>query len=593
MERASLQLPDFQRGWVWDDERIQSVLASVSRQFPIGAVMMLETGGEARFQSKPIEGVDREGVEADRLLLDGQQRLTSLYQALKLRRPIDTVDSRNRPIQRLYYIDMEAALDPNVEREDAIIGVGAEGRLKKPFGRGYQYDFSTREKEYESGVFPVNRVFDENDWMMGWWQYWEQDRNKMDLFMRFKDRILSAFHSYDLPLILLRKEIPKEAVCLVFEKVNTGGIPLTAFELVTATFAADGFNLRDDWCDTRNRQGRFYEIIDAKDGHLAKNVGPTEFLQAVTLLQSYHRNRTEAGTGHTTPSVSCTRPALLRLPLEGYKSHVETATAGFKALPRFLVGEKIFTAHEIPYDNQLVPLAAILGSLGERWLDNDVRAKLRRWYWCGVLGELYGSAVETRFARDLPEVLAWIDGGPEPETVQAAHFYADRLYGLKTKRSAAYKGLHALLMREDARDFVHGEKIDEATYFDEAIEIHHIFPRAWCQRHGIDERQSECIVNKVAISKRANRAIGGDAPSRYLPRLEHRFGFSRTEMDRVLTSHLIDPDSLRNDDFDRFIERRRTRLLRIIGEAMGKEVAGGTDAESGQEVTVDERDAAE
>jgi len=270
VEQAKLQLPDFQRGWVWDDERIKSLLASVSREFPIGAVMMLETGGDARFQSKPIEGVPDQDVQPDKLLLDGQQRLTSLYQALRLKRPIETKDVRNRPIQRLYYIDIEASLDPGVDREEAIIGVGPDGRLKMPLGREYRYDFSTREKEYENKVFPLNNLFEDNQWMMGWWNYWDQDSEKMDLFLRFKNQVLSAFQGYELPLILLKKETPKEAVCLVFEKVNTGGVSLSAFELVTATFAADGFQLREDWCDTRHHSGRYYRITESQNGHLLK-----------------------------------------------------------------------------------------------------------------------------------------------------------------------------------------------------------------------------------------------------------------------------------------------------------------------------------
>ena len=136
VEQAKLQLPDFQRGWVWDDERIKSLLANVSREFPIGAVMMLEAGGDARFQSKPIEGVPEQDVQPDKLLLDGQQRLTSLYQALRLKRPIETKDVRNRPIQRLYYIDIEASLDPGVDREEAIIG--------SRFGRTPQNAFGPR-----------------------------------------------------------------------------------------------------------------------------------------------------------------------------------------------------------------------------------------------------------------------------------------------------------------------------------------------------------------------------------------------------------------------------------------------------------------
>ena len=57
LKDSSIQLPDFQRGWVWDDERIRAVLASVSRAFPIGAVMMLQTGGETHFKTRPVQGV--------------------------------------------------------------------------------------------------------------------------------------------------------------------------------------------------------------------------------------------------------------------------------------------------------------------------------------------------------------------------------------------------------------------------------------------------------------------------------------------------------------------------------------------------------
>lgn len=84
-QKGALQLPDFQRGWVWDDERIRRLIASVSVSFPIGAVMLLQTGGEhVRFKPRPLTGTDEHlrDVEPEALILDGQQRLTSLYQAL-------------------------------------------------------------------------------------------------------------------------------------------------------------------------------------------------------------------------------------------------------------------------------------------------------------------------------------------------------------------------------------------------------------------------------------------------------------------------------------------------------------------------------
>src|SRR5215203_478429 len=103
---GKIQLPDFQRGWVWDDEHIRSLLVSIARSFPIGAVMLLEAGGEARFQMRPVEGVEDPPCRAERLILDGQQRLTSLTQVLKLRKPVTTRDDKKREIRRHYYFDI-------------------------------------------------------------------------------------------------------------------------------------------------------------------------------------------------------------------------------------------------------------------------------------------------------------------------------------------------------------------------------------------------------------------------------------------------------------------------------------------------------
>lgn len=86
--KCNIQLPDFQRGWVWDDEHVRGLLVSIARTFPVGAVMLLETGGEARFQVRPLENVpfDKDmPPTAGLLILDGQQRLTTLTQVLALK----------------------------------------------------------------------------------------------------------------------------------------------------------------------------------------------------------------------------------------------------------------------------------------------------------------------------------------------------------------------------------------------------------------------------------------------------------------------------------------------------------------------------
>lgn len=235
---------------------------------------------------------------------------------------------------------------------------------------------------------------------------------------------------------------------------------------------------------------------------LLRAVSDTDFLQTVTLLTSYDaRQRWDervAGNGEAEgsdgrPPVSCKRRDVLRLTLKDYAQWREAAVHGYEAAGRLLMSQFFFAPKDLPYRTQLVPLAAILAVVGQEAEAEAVKAQLRRWYWCGVFGEFYGSATETRFARDLPEVVAWVRGGAEPDTVAQASFAPGRLHTLRSRQSAAYKGLHALLMRDGARDFRTGDTIQIATYFDDQVDIHHVFPQGWtrsCARTSSTRRSS-------------------------------------------------------------------------------------------------------
>ncbi|MCA9906990.1 MAG: DUF262 domain-containing protein, partial [Anaerolineae bacterium] len=128
---GDVQLPDFQRGWVWDDDHIRSLIASISLSYPIGSVMLLETGGEgARFKPRPVQGApSSNGKVPGLLILDGQQRMTSLYLALRSGQPVPTRTEKGKDIDRFYYLDVAMCLDPEVDREDAVVSL-APNRLR-------------------------------------------------------------------------------------------------------------------------------------------------------------------------------------------------------------------------------------------------------------------------------------------------------------------------------------------------------------------------------------------------------------------------------------------------------------------------------
>ena len=580
---GKLQLPDFQRGWVWDDDHVQALLISVARSFPVGAVMLLETGGDVRFQVRPIENLVFSGdiPEPERLILDGQQRLTSLAQVLALDTPVKTFDEKGKRIERFYYLDIHTALEDD-KLEDAFIPVEADRTRKTNFGRDIVLDLSTPQKECEAFHFPCNQILNSDAWEESLQEYAPE---KFNDYMRFRKQVLNAFRSYQIPVIALGKSTSKEAVCLVFEKVNTGGVPLSVFELVTASFAADGFNLRDDWYGSGLRKvtGRV-ERLQAEP--TLGNVEPTDFLQAISLLHTLELRRADVAAGKTgkaAAAVSAKRVAVLSLTLAEYQNWAPEVEKGFLLAAKFLRKECFFSSRDLPYRTQIVPLAAILSQVKERWLEPKIYDKLSQWYWCGVLGELYGGAVETRIANDLEEVLAWIDtNGEVPRTIYEAAFQPSRLHTLRSRLSAAYKGLNTLVLRDGARDFFWKAGIQELDHEEVALDIHHIFPRAWCEQNGIKPAVFNAIINKTPISYKANRMIGGKAPSNYLASLQNhkQVGLGDFEMDAILESHRIDPATLRGDDFEHFYTRRQESLLAVIERAMRKAVDRDTPGEA-------------
>jgi hypothetical protein len=604
---GKIQLPDFQRSWVWDEERIKGLIASISQAFPIGALMTLEVrpGVADTFARRPIQGADPAATAAapEQLLLDGQQRMTSLYQTCLRREVVQTVTPRLKLVKRWFYIDMRKSMDPSEDREEAIVAIPEDRRIKSDFDRKIELDLCTPELEYQHLMFPLNQVFDSMNWMMGFWTYWTQrgELEKTEFFKSFNEDILQNFKSYQLPVIALGPDTSHEAVCLVFEKVNTGGKPLDAFELVTAMYAARGHRLRDDWLGAEGQPGLqarlqlYGRAAEQKFGVLEK-VAATDVLQAIALLHGAEKRKAEIAAGckeSELSAVRATRQSLLDLPLEAYLKHRAAVEEGFKAAARFLRQNHIYRVIDLPYQGQLVPFAAILAIIGPKFDHAAIRERLARWFWCGIFGELYGSAIESRFAKDVLEVPAWLDGGPEPSTITEGRFRPERFRTLRTRLSAAYKGIHALLMAEGAIDFRSGTPFGQTVFFDEYVDIHHIFPQDWCRKQKIEPSVFDTVVNKTPLSYKTNRVLGGVAPSSYIARLEaggkDAPPIEPAQLDAFLTSHAIDPARLRADDFSGFMADRERRLLAMIARATGHPVAQAQGvADEGEDVLQDD-----
>jgi hypothetical protein len=224
-----LQVPEYQRGWIWDDDRIRGLVASVSLGYPIGALMLLEAGSpDLRFDTRPITGSPSPSpspspsTAPERLLIDGQQRITALYQALASGRAVHTQDDQGNAIERWYYVDIESALNPTVDRDEAIVSVPDTRRARTP--EGMDLGLHTSEMEWEHRLFPLHLVCGgedaRRDWQHGFVAHGSAGStgstgstgSRRELMDRFAAGILESFDRYLVPTILLGRETARWTV---------------------------------------------------------------------------------------------------------------------------------------------------------------------------------------------------------------------------------------------------------------------------------------------------------------------------------------------------------------------------------------------
>lgn len=578
---GKIQLPDFQRGYKWEEERIRQLLVTILRGHPLGVVMLLKTGNDQiRFKPRPVEGVAlTDTVLPEFLLLDGQQRLTSLTQALSNDGVVATKDSRGKLLTRRYYVHIEAALMSEERMDDAVISVPGDGVVRSNFGKDIELDLSTETKERENGYFPFRLLFGGAETVN-----WLFALGDPTIAAKFHEAVIAPATTYNIPAIELDKSTSKAAVATVFEKVNTGGLALNVFELLTATFAGDkayydehgtDFRLNDDWRETQSKF-ESYPVLAAVEN--------TDFLQAVTMLTTLERNRSDHS--ERPPAVSAKREDVLKLTLTDYLKWRDELREAFIWSSTFLADLHIFDVKFLPYPKQLVPLAVIRVELGKDADLYGIKQRIVQWFWCGILGELYGGAIETRFVRDVQEVPQWARATSDsafPKTVVDASFVESRLHSLRTRNAAAYKGIYALLLGNGARDWMTNQAFDKVQYVTLAVDIHHVFPYKWCRENGIPDEMRESIVNKTPLSALTNRAIGGVAPGKYLSIIERKGHLDAATLDDSMRTHLVDPASMRTSSFDQYFLTRREALVRLVEQALGKPVQRDVEAGTSEE----------
>lgn len=565
IDRGDIQLPDFQRSYSWDEDRIRSLIVTVLRGYPIGALMALDTRNETmRFQPRALAGAPDTGVNPGLLLLDGQQRLTTLYHCFRGNGSVATTDFRSKKVTRTFYLDLRKAISHEVMPDEAVFAVDERGEVCSHFAPAIEGAIVDRESALGACCIPVSALLSEEGTSMLFELAAVGDGINREVVAAFNNRILRPLSGYNVPMIRLSRETAQAGIGSIFAQANSAGLQMDVFDLLTAVFASEDpkFHLADDWALVE---------ADLRKCAALDGIGRTEFLSAVSLYVSGQKG---AAGGQ--------REDILQLSLDEYKNASATLRITFREVAEFLADRCILSLEQVPYSEQIIPLAVILARLaGRRGVLADKKSwdRLNRWFWSGVFGELYGSsAVMLRAARDVDEVTAWVAGDTEemPKTVKDASFRESRLLSVD-EHDGVWHGLYALLMARGARDWRTGTEFSRKTFEELKPGFYPVFPLNWCKRHGISDVLANSVLNRTPMGKRTEVVLDGYAPERYLPRVQSKSIMEDAEFDAVLSSHELNIDLFRSTKAEQFFVDRRERFVGIVEYALDKEVIRDVD----------------
>lgn len=526
-----MALPDFQRDFVWDPSATQELIVSIAANYPAGSLLRIRNTQNLfacrEFQGAPTLG----GSRPTYLVLDGQQRLTSLYQAF-----FGVGEHR-------YCLNVKSLL-AGKEFEECIFHFRTSGREAKSY---LDPEYQLREL-----ILPLSELKGGSGGFSRWARTaarrldGEQRDVLEDSMVDIERTWIQTIDDYQFPVVTLSDSTDAEAVCTIFETLNRTGVRLSAFELLTARFWPHGVNLRQLWAETKET----YPLVEDFE------VDPYYMLQIIGL------------TSKKPPT--CTRGEILDFEPGLITRWWHPCAAGLNAALTLLRDEcGVPVPRWLPYTPMISPLAAILtryeAMTGPQI--GAIRQKIQRWYWCSVFGNTYDNAANSQAALDVAELSAWIEGGPLPRTIDTFRFDPASLRDVTFRQRARYRGVFTLVLSGGARDFHSQQRITGQLMAQNAIDDHHLFPDSYLKVRGVAQRPRECVLNHTLIDRLTNIRISDKAPSRYMGEIAAQIGPGN--LDALLASHLLPtgPESpLWSDDFEGFLDYRQS----AIGEAISR-----------------------
>jgi hypothetical protein len=537
-------LPDFQRDFVWEPGATKELIVSIANNYPAGSILRVRDAKRV-FAAREFEGAPPlDGAKHTFLVLDGQQRLTSLYQAF-----YGVGEHR-------YFLNIGKLID-GVDFEEAIFHVRATTQWAKD-----HEDFSLQAKDL---LLPLSVLKGGAGGFLQWILELtnpmpaEERTRMLDLLTRLNENWIKTIDDYHFPVVTLSDQTEPDALCTIFETLNRTGVKLSVFELLTARFWPQNLKLRAMW----DKALAEHPVIGDFE------VDPYYVLQGISLASR--------------KAPSCKRSDVLNMAASDITDWWEKVVFGLAAGLEILRDDcKVMLPKWVPYQTMLPPLAAVLARVGSPKTAEAgaQREKLKRWFWCAVFGQTYEGAPNSKSAKDVMEILPWLSGGNLPESVESFRFDPKALRDVTPRQRAIYRGSICLILVAGTRDFHTQAVITGKLMAEEGIDDHHVFPAAYLERSGVaSARVRDCVLNRTLIDRTTNQMINDRAPSDYLAEIRKTPGFP---FDMVLASHGLPTGGnspLVRDDYTAFLALRQEHLWKEIRRVTGATMAADLEAD--------------
>ncbi len=524
IKSGKYRLPCFQREFRWNPAKIKSLINSIQHEYPAGSLLFLKVDRDdplIPFQEFKYAVKENFTDKPEDLVLDGQQRMTSCFSVFT-----------NQGYYS-YFIDYK--------------------QLMKQFKDGVtDYDFETLVVnkrhvanlvgELSNGLFPLSYLIDRKTMNQQIQAFLQDNEDKeVDEFLNGEFRnIVDSIMDYEFPVVELPDDSSMEAVCKVFQTINTTGLKLSVFDICVAVFMPQNINLKEK-VKVSSSNYKYVKLALEKDATMA--------LQIVALL---------AGKAPNTNTLARV------LQPEDINDYWDDAIKGIEATLELFDSFGAGTTKNLsllPYTPMIPIVAAVLAKT--KYADMSVPAKssaqnkLKRFFYTVSMATRYTEGTNAKINDDFKALNKWISNDQIPDLVSKGVDWNTEKIVTNNKNGAFGKAVLCLINSQNPKDFYSQSEAVGLGKDINSCELHHIFPKA-----EYEDKYNELInsvFNYTWLLKETNNYIKDAKTCSYLDGIISETNISEDQLKSVLSDHLITGevyDKLKAEDYNSFISGR-------------------------------------